>query len=143
MKVGMRGGYVLSLGMEKIEFQDGAVAAVFNGFGAEARAGLLSIRARIFKVARETQAVAPLEEALRWGQPAYLTSTGSTIRLGVPKTGGVAVYTHCQTSIMRDFREVFPALDFEGNRAVKFAPGEDLPLDKLEFLIRRALTYHL
>lgn len=127
-----------------MDFEDEAVAAVFAGFPTVERAGLMALRARIFTVA-EAEAVGPLEEVLRWGQPAYLTKrkAGSTIRLGVLKAGGYAIYTHCQTSIISDFRVVAPDLDFEGNRAVRFEAGAAPPLDALDFLIRRALTYHL
>jgi hypothetical protein len=38
---------------------------------------------------------------------------------------------------------VHPELDFDANRAVRFKAGAALPLNKLEMLIRRALTYHL
>ena len=125
-------------------FEDDAVEAVFAGFPDEARAVLLTLRARIFAVA-EAEGVGPLNETLRWGQPAYLTprKAGSTIRLGVSKRDGYVIYTHCQTSIMSDFRAIAPELDFEGNRAVHFEAGTEPPLEALDFLFRRALTYHL
>lgn len=91
-------------------FEDEAVEAAFAAFPEGARPGLLAIREMIFQVAAEVPQVGPVEEALKWGQPAYLTPTtksGSTIRLGVPKSGGYAVFTHCQTTIMSDFH-AFP-----------------------------------
>lgn len=123
-----------------MEFADEKVAAVFAGFPADVRAGVLALRRRIFAVAAREGIV--LEEALRWGQPAYLTPKGTTIRLGQPKTGGFALYTHCQTTVMADFRAICPDLAFEGNRAVHFGP-EAAPPDALDILITRALTYHL
>ncbi len=126
--------------MENTEFAQEAVRAVFDRFPANARAGLLALRARIFAVAAQ-EGIA-LQEELRWGQPAYLAPKGSTLRLGVPKSGGFAIYTHCQTTLMADFREVSPALNFEGNRAVHFACDETPP-KALDFLILRALTYHM
>ena len=45
---------------------------------------LLELRALILKVAAETKGVGELEEALKWGQPSYLTrqtGSGSTIRI--------------------------------------------------------------
>lgn len=79
------------------------------------------------------------------GQPAYLTQTksGSTIRLGLPKTGGFAIYTHCQTSIIPEFRSLFPDdYAYEGTRAVHFGSASELDPDQLSLLIRSALTYH-
>ena len=103
--------------------------------------------AEIFDTAAETPGVGALEETLKWGQPAYLTpesKSGSTIRLGLPKAGGFALYTHCQTTLLADFRDVFPGdFVYEGNRAIRFRDGDALPLDKLRLLVRRALTYRL
>ena len=122
-----------------MEIEDANVAAAFNAFPENLRGGLLGLRARIMAVALAENI--PLEEALRWGQPAYLTAKGSTIRLGTPKSGGFAIYTHCQTSLMSDFKAICPELSFEGNRAVHFTANETPP-EALEFLIRAVLTYH-
>lgn len=111
------------------------------------REPLLRVRALIFDTAAATKGVGEIEEALKWGQPPYLrpkTKSGSTIRLGAPKSGAPAVFTHCQTSIMSDFRMMFEdAFAIDVNRALQLSVDEDLPLEKLEFLVRRALTYHL
>jgi len=122
-----------------MEFEDANIAAAFAAFQAEVRTGLMGLRARILAVALAEGI--PVEETLRWGQPAYLAPKGSTIRLGAPKTGGFALYTHCQTTLMSDFRALCPALSFEGNRAVHFAGGEAPPA-AIDMLIRAALTYH-
>ena len=128
-------------------FADPAVAAAFAAFPDRLRPALLSLRRLIFDVAAKTPGVGPLEETLKWGQPAYLTPetrSGSTLRLGLPKTGGFAVYAHCQTTIIPDFQALFPDdFTFEARRAVWFDDAEALPLDKLEWLVHRALTYHL
>lgn len=95
----------------------------------------------------EDKAVGALVETLKWGQPAYLPAKakiGTTIRLGVPKTGGFGMYTHCQTSLISDFSTQFgDELQFEGNRGVLFMSGADIPEEPLRILIARALTYHL
>jgi len=122
-----------------MDIEDANVAAVFEAFPVELRAGLLGLRARIKAVALAEGI--ELEEALRWGQPAYLAAKGSTIRLGAPKSGGFAIYTHCQTSLMSDFKAICPELSFEGNRAVHFA-ADETPTEAIDFLIRAALTYH-
>jgi hypothetical protein len=88
-------------------FRDPAVARAFAGFPAEARPGLHDLRALIFEVAAATPEAGPIVECLKWGQPAYLTAetkSGSTIRLGVPRSGGFALYTHCRTTLLSDFR---------------------------------------
>ena len=125
---------------EGMDIEDANVAAAFAAFPAQQRKELLGLRARILAVALAEQI--DLEEALRWGQPAYLAAKGSTIRLGAPKSGGFALYTHCQTSLMSDFKAICPNLNYEGNRAVHFNSGE-VPPEALDLLIRAALTYHI
>lgn len=124
-----------------------AVAARFAGYPEPARGALLQLRGLIFDVAASTPGVGSLTECLKWGQPAYLTAAtnaGTTIRLGVPKQGGCAIYTHCQTSLISDFRQLFPqGFKIEGNRAVHLDPDQPLPLDALRLLVHAALTYHL
>ena len=128
-------------------FDDPNVERVFAAFPADRRPGLLRLRELIFEVASHTDRVGKIQETLKWGQPAYLTpetKSGSTIRLGLPKQGGFAIYTHCQTTILSDFQTIFPNdFVYEGNRAIHFKSDEELPLDKLQLLVTRALTYHL
>ncbi len=128
------------------DFADPKVEAVFAAFPEAARQGLLTLRKLIFEVAASTPGVGPLQETLKWGQPAYLTAatrSGSTIRLGLPKSGGFALYTHCQTRLLSDFQAVFPDdFTYEGNRAVHFRDVTGLQTDKIAVLIRNALTYH-
>lgn len=128
-------------------FKDPDVEARFASFPDPARTGLMRLRGLIFETAETTPGVRALEEALRWGQPAYLTPetrSGSTIRLGLPKQGGFAIYTHCQTTILSDFRGMFPDdFVYEGNRGIHFRNGEALPEDRLKLLILKALTYRL
>lgn len=122
------------------------VAAAFAAVPEDARAGLLRLRDLIFEVAEDTPKVPSVTEELRWGQPSYLTPPriGSTIRLGVPKGGGFAIYTHCQTSLIRDFVTAYPGWDrIDGNRGVLFDdPGQVDPV-RHGALIRSALTYHV
>lgn len=128
-------------------FADAHVERAFAAFPEHLRGGLMAIRELIFEVANRTGGVGKLQETLKWGQPAYLTpqtKSGSTIRLGVTKSGQVAVYTHCQTTIMTEFQSIFPdEFDYEGNRAVHVQSADNVSLDRLTLLVRRALTYHL
>ena len=125
-------------------FQSPEVEAAFAAFPEDARTGLLALRRLIFETAAETQGIGRIKECLKWGQPSYLTpdtKSGTTIRLGMPKTGGMALFTHCQTSVISDFRTLFPDdFAYDGNRAVHIAPDADK--SKLRLIIRQALTYH-
>ena len=119
------------------------VAAVFAGLPK----GCLALRKLIFEVAASVPEVGRISEELRWGQPAYLTPdtrAGSTIRVGEPKAGGYALFVHCQTTLLSDFRLVAPkGLRFDGNRAVLFRKDEPPEGKGLELLIQAALSYHL
>ena len=124
------------------------VAAAFALFPEPARMQLLEVRRLIFATAAETAGVGPLTEMLKWGEPAYLTqatSSGSTIRLGQPKSpkGMGAVLFNCRTSLVETFRAQFPeAFLFQGNRAILLDPSVPLPTEQLSMCLAMALTYH-
>ena len=125
-----------------------AVEAVFSAYPKPVKAKLLALRRLIFDTAKATKGVGPLEEALKWGQPSYLTSeskSGSTIRIDQVKAeaGRYAVYFHCQTNLVETFRELYPELRYEGNRAILLDAGDKLPEAELRHCVGLALTYHL
>lgn len=128
-------------------FASDAVAQAFADLPDNARSGLLKLRSLIFEQAAADQRVGALAESLRWGQPAYLTSetkSGTTVRLGVPKTARFGLFVHCQTSLIRDHQDMFPNADrCEGNRAILFERRDEIDADRHGWLIARALTYHL
>jgi hypothetical protein len=129
-------------------FSSAEVAAVFDAISPPLRTRLLELRALIFHTAAEIPAVGPLEESLRWGEPAYLTSktkSGSTLRIGPVKrtTQQYALYFNCQTSLVDNFRTLFrDDFNFQGNRAIILDLAEPLVKDHLAFCIAAALTYH-
>jgi len=126
---------------------DSAVDAVFGAYPNPVKAKLRALRRLIFDTAKATKGVGPLQEALKWGQPSYLTTeskSGSTIRIDQVKTeaGRYAVYFHCQTDLVETFRELYPELSYGGNRAILLDAGEKLPEAALRHCIALALTYH-
>lgn len=130
------------------EFADPNVGCAFDAVPAAAREGMLALRALIFEAAGATQSAGRVEETLKWGQPAYLTpdtKSGSTIRLGVPKSPDhdYALFVHCQTDLTRQFETNYPGeFEFEGTRAVLFRADKPIPADALRHCIAMALTYH-
>ncbi len=127
-------------------FATDAVATAFDMLAPDARDGMLALRDLIFDTADDLPRIGRLEEALRWGQPAYLTpdsKVGTTIRLGVPKSGKFALFVHCQTSLIADYITMFPDQDrVEGTRAILFDRPDQIDPPRHGWLIRRALTYH-
>jgi hypothetical protein len=125
---------------------DPKVRAAFDAAPPPAREGMLALRQLILDVAAGLPEVGRIEEGLRWGEPAYLTpdtGSGSTIRIGIPKSGGFALFCNCNTSLIDDFRNLAgDACRYEGNRAVLFAKVQDIDETLLSILITRALMWH-
>jgi hypothetical protein len=125
------------------------VSRVFEACPMPMRATLLSLRGLIFEVAAGHPSVGALEETLKWGEPAYLTSatrSGSTIRLAwkAKQPDRVSMFFNCQTNLIETFRTLFPSgLQFVGNREIYFTEGQELPRAELALCIEAALTYHL
>ena len=108
----------------------------------------MRLRELIFATAVELKGVGRIEEALRWGEPAYLTTesgSGSTIRIGWRKSrpSQYAMYFNCQTNLVDTSRTIFPRdFTYEGNRAIVFDAGDAVPAEALALCIEAALTYH-
>jgi Domain of unknown function (DU1801) len=128
---------------------DPQVARVFNRYPKRMKQKLMKLRELIFDVAAKTKDVGKLEETLKWGEPAYLTSeskSGSLIRIDVQKSdpSRYAMYFHCQTSLVDSFRTLFPdSFRYEKNRVIVFEESERVPVNELRTCISMALTYHL
>ena len=129
-------------------FENAAVAQAFEAYPVNFRRQLLALRELIFQTAASTEGVGMIEETLKWGEPAYVTSqskSGSTVRIGWKKSNPsqYAMYFHCQTNLVDTFRALFPSeFKFEGNRAIVFNEHDAVPTDSLAFCIAAALTYH-
>ncbi|MFZ5617656.1 MAG: DUF1801 domain-containing protein [Pseudomonadota bacterium] len=120
------------------------VAAVLHAMPVEARTRLLSLRQIIFDAAERANA-GDVEESPKWGEPAYRTTKGSTVRLGwkVKAPNEVTMYFICTTNLLQQFRDLYPdKFRFIGNRALLFDLTSRLPLAALRHCIALALTYH-
>jgi Domain of unknown function (DU1801) len=108
----------------------------------------MALRELMFDTAAATAGVGRLTETLKWGQPSYLTEetgSGTTVRIDRLKSGdGYAVYFHCQSGLIDQFRELYPdTFKYEGNRAILFDAKDRLPVRELRHCIALALTHHL
>ena len=123
------------------------VAAVFDALPGAARDRLLALR-RIILAAAKASDVGEIEETLKWGQPAYLPKSprvGTTVRLGWSEDDPtqVAVYVHCQTRLLDQFRARFPdEFAYDGNRALRLPVSGPFPEAALQQIAAMALTYH-
>jgi hypothetical protein len=119
---------------------------VFGAYPSPIRERLLDLRALILEVAAEDD-VGPIEETLKWGQPAYLTSqskSGTTVRIDRDDSNGgdYALYVNCKTTLVDEWRDRFPHLKFGGQRSLHFRLDEPLATREVRICISTALNYH-
>jgi hypothetical protein len=123
-------------------------AAAFAALPERVRARLLEARDLVFETAANIEGVGPLTEALKWGEPAYLTEatrSGSTIRQGWFRSSEreCAVLFNCRTTLVDDFRSQFPGVfAYEKNRTILLDAREPLQKAPLSACLGMALTYH-
>lgn len=128
-------------------FSDPRVASLFKAYPPAVRARLMALRDLVLDTAARTAGVGRLTETLKWGQPSYLTEetgSGTTVRIDRLKAGGgYAVYFHCQSGLIRQFRELYPdTFRFDGQRAIVFGAGDRVPARELRHCLALALTHH-
>ena len=124
------------------------IVNAFASYPSGIRRRLYLLRDLILETASSVEAVGPVTETLKWGEPAYLTEkskSGSTIRVGWKKSSPAqyAMYFNCRTNLVDTFRTLFPELSFSGNRAIVFEEDEEIPVDSVSRCVELALTYHL
>lgn len=108
---------------------------------------LLELRRMILDTAVETDGAGKIVETLKWGQPSYLTEnpkSGTTIRIARDgsELGDIGLYVSCNTSLVSEWRGLFPNLIFGGDRSLHLSLAKPLPLPELRQMIGMALTYH-
>jgi Domain of unknown function (DU1801) len=129
-------------------FANADVAAAFKSYPADVRRRLMDLRELVFETAAGTDGVGALTEALKWGQPSFLTEetgSGTTVRIdGLKKSDGYAIYFHCQSGLVGQFKELYPdTFRYEGKRAILFDLKDRVPVKALRHCIGLALTHHL
>lgn len=105
---------------------------------------LKQLRALIIETARKTDGVEKLIETTKWGEPSYLTKSGSTIRIDWKEKTPDYYYVFfiCSTELVNTFRIIYgDELQFESNRAIVLRLKETLPKEILKQCITLALTY--
>ncbi len=125
-------------------FMDIRVAQTYDSYPDNMRDKLLLLRQLIVDTARDS-GINDLEETLKWGEPSYLTTNGSTIRLAWRKSlpGKYGIYFNCKTQLIETFKELYSDIfTFEGSRAILFGLDDTLPLEQLKHCIELSLRYH-
>ena len=122
-----------------------AVAEVLANYPDNIQLKLVFLRELIFETATEMDEVGNVDETLKWGEPAYSTKHGSTIRMGGKESSPehYFLYFHCQSILIDTFKTLYhDELNFEGNRAIKMHIDDELPVNTLKHCISLALSYH-
>ena len=128
--------------------ENSPVLEVVSDYPGPVKKALMRLRRLVLETAQEREDVGEIQETLKWGQPSFLTvrpRTGTTIRIDRDRSGlgDIALYVSCQSSLVSEWRALFPHLTFGGDRSVHFDPEHDLPENELRHMISMALTYHL
>lgn len=128
--------------------QDISIESVMAGYPPKLRPTMKKLRKLVREVANSNADVGELVETLKWGQPSFLPKRpriGTTVRMDTVSEdpARVALYFHCQTTLVETFRELYSGtLSFEGNRAIVLDASRPLPEAELRHCIEMALTYH-
>lgn len=126
------------------KFENPEVAEVFSKYPKHIHQKMMLLRQLVLNTASESECVGALLETLKWGEPSYLTKSGSTIRMDWKNStpNEYALYFHCKTKLIDTFKELYgDRLKFEGNRAIVFHQNDEIPLDEVKHCFL-SLTYH-
>ncbi|TCL10148.1 uncharacterized protein DUF1801 [Shimia isoporae] len=119
------------------------VSDLITALPEQPRSAMLNLRALIHATATETGVA--VEEALKWGQPSFAPPKriGTPIRLNwSQKTPDrIDLLVHCQTTLVSDWRALFPEFSYDGSRALHIPLDREISKDALSVLIASALTY--
>ena len=122
-----------------------AVEEVIGAYPEAAQRKLMYLRQLILEAAEEVEGLNTIEETLKWGEPSYLARKGSTIRIDwkAKAPEQYAIYFKCTSKLVPTFKEIYGELfKYEGNRAIVFDLGDEVPKTELKHCIQLALTYH-
>jgi hypothetical protein len=122
---------------------DPRVKLKFDSYPKDVALQLNRLRELIFRTAKE-EGIDNLTETLKWGEPSYLSNIGSTIRIDWKEKSPqqFCIYFNCNTTLVETFRELYgDVFSYEGNRAIIFKSGEDLPIKELSQCLSMSLRY--
>jgi len=115
----------------------------FISYPAEVSVVLIQVRELILSVA-EQDGISDLEETLKWGEPSYISKSGSTIRFDYKQKSPqqFCIYFNCKTKLIDTFKELYgDTFVYQGNRALVFELNQKLPNKELAHCISLALRY--
>lgn len=133
--------------MNKLEIKTNPkVEEIFANYPDFVQDKMQYLRKLVIEAAEETLDVSTIEETLKWGEPSFVTKSGSTLRMDwKPKMPDqYAMYFQCTSRLVETFRRVYDdKFEYEGNRAIVFHVNQKkIPEVELKECIEATLTYH-
>ncbi len=132
--------------MKKLKLKrDPKVHEVFKSYPDFVQNKMYFLRALIIETAKEIPEITALEETLKWGEPSFLTKTGSTLRIDwkAKTPNQYQMYFKCTSRLVETFKLVFGDLfEYEKNRAIVFQLDQEIPIAELKKCIKATLMYH-
>ena len=123
------------------------VEAKYKSYPPAVRKEILAIRKLILEVAKKDVDIDFVEEALKWGEPSFLTkSSGSTLRIDWKEKspGCISLFVNCQTKLVSMFKDLYPDdFDYVGNRELRLPLNGKYSRGKLKKCIELVLKYNL
>lgn len=123
------------------------VETKYKGYPLAVKQDLLVLRKLILDVAKNDKDIDFIDEALKWGEPSFLTkSSGCTLRIDWKEKspGNISLFVNCRSRLIEMFKELYPN-DFEyiGNREVRLPLKGKYPKAKLKKCIELVFKYNL
>jgi len=106
---------------------------------------MYALRELVLETAKEIEEITKLEETLKWGEPCYITKTGSTLRMDwkAKTPTQYALYFKCTSRLVETFKLHFKnTFTYEGKRAIVFNLEDEIPKEALKYCIKATLMYH-
>ena len=122
---------------------DASVKQKFTTYPVEISVVLKQVRKLILDVA-EQDGITGLEETLKWGEPSYISKSGSAIRFDYKEKAPqhFCIYFNCNTKLVETFKELYgDTFVYQGNRALVFELNQTLPSKELAHCLSLALHY--
>ena len=123
-----------------------SVSDVVANWPKDAQRRFQQLCAVVHEVAAGDPRVAPLTETLKWGEPSFLTKTGTTLRIAwkAKTPDEIGLFVIFRTDLLDQTRSLYPdAFRYEGTRALFLSLAAPIPEQAVAHLASRTQTYKL
>ena len=124
---------------------DPRIEDVFANYPDFVQDKMYALRELVIETAKELPEITMIEETLKWGEPSFLTKSGSTLRMDWKKKtpNQYQMYFKCTSRLVETFKVVFGDLfEYEKSRAIIFQLDQDIPKEALKQCIKATLLYY-